>query len=241
MKFTATYLRILCLLPVLLMSGCATNTVALPNWFVAPASEAQQPLETPKTREQMLAEQGIYYMPDSREGATLMEPQGPSLWLTPKQLYKPDFTHKSLSDYTEQLTMKLMNNGRMLSSSSLIGVASFVRLDSTLNQTNVLGNQLAELFINEVQEYGISVVDFKTTGNISVRADGDFVFSRDARKLADDLSVEYVLSGTLIRNEKGVKVNARIVSMNNRVVVSTASQFIPHFVIEELNPKYVMM
>ena len=105
----------------------------------------------------------------------------------------------------------------------------------------MLGNQLAEMFIGEVQEYGMSVVDFKLTGGINVQADGDFVFSRDSRALARELAVDYVLSGTLIENEKGVKVNARIVSMNNRVVVSSASLFIPHFVVEQLNPKYVVL
>ena len=235
------------MVPLLLISGltgCATNTVSLPNWFVQePQTQQAQPVVKEVTREDMLAQKGIHYLPDSRDGQQRMEhgANDPSLWLTPKQLYKPDFTHKSLSDYAEQLTMELMGNSRLLTSQSLIGVASFVRLDSTLNRSNVLGNQLAELFIGEIQQYGVSVVDFKATGDVRVRADGDFVFSRDVRELADDLAIDYVLSGTLIRNEKGVKVSARIVSTRNRVVVSTASLFIPHFVVEELDAKYVMM
>lgn len=225
-------------------TGCATNSITLPHWFAQEPAQTEPADPVMKSQQQMMAEQGIYYRPDSRSQMQShpQQPQsGESLWLTPKQLYKPDYTHKSLSDYAEQLAMQLMSKGRQLSARSLVGVTSFVRLDDTLNRSNVLGNQLSELFINEIQEYGISVVDFKTTGDISVRSNGDFVFSRDTYDLANDLAVDFVLSGTLIRNEKGVKVNARIISMNNRVVVSSATLFIPHFVIEELEPKFVMM
>lgn len=229
---------------LMVTTGCATNSVTLPHWFAQEPAKTESSEPAMKSQQQIMAEQGIYYRPDSRSQMPSYPQQqqsDESLWLTPKQLYKPDYTHKSLSDYAEQLAMELMNKGRQLSAHSLVGVTSFVRLDDTLNRSNVLGNQLSELFINEIQEYGISVVDFKVTGDISVRSDGDFVFSRDTYDLANNLAVDFVLSGTLIRNEKGVKVNARIISMNNRVVVSSATLFIPHFVVEALEPKYVMM
>ena len=54
-------------------------------------------------------------------------PQEVIQYRIPNTLYSPKFSHKSLSDYAEQLTMKLMNDGRTLSMDSLIAVTTFVR------------------------------------------------------------------------------------------------------------------
>ena len=85
-------------------------------------------------------------------------------WAPPAHTYRPVFTHKLLGDYAEQMTMKLIENMRYVSTNTPVAVTSLVDLDSSLSHTNILGNQLAESFITELQEFGIPVVDFKTTG-----------------------------------------------------------------------------
>jgi TolB-like protein len=123
----------------------------------------------------------------------------------------------------------------------LIGVASFVELDETLLTSSVLGNQLGELLIGQIQRYGMSVVDFKTTGSVLIDRTGDYAFSRNTDKLAQRTGLDFVLSGTLISTEKGVQVNARIINLGSKVVVSSSALMIPHFVVEELRPKFVLL
>lgn len=219
------------------LSGCELTNVSMPQWFTSNQDDAvaepePQPVPKPET--------GLRYRPEpERKPMTEEGAQKKALWLTPKTMYRPGFTHKSLADYAEQLAMKLVGNARQLSESTLVGVASFVELNSNLQTSSVTGNQLAEMFIVEMQQFGVSVVDYKLAESINVLPQGDFVFSRKARELADDLSLDYILSGTLIRNEKGVRVNARIVSTKNRAVVSSATLTIPHFVIDELSPRFM--
>jgi TolB-like protein len=114
-----------------------------------------------------------------------------------------------------------------------------VRLDRSLQQTNILGNQLAEYFISEMQQFGLAVVDFKMTSTLNVTQRGDFVFSRDALKLAKNMKMDHMLSGTMIDKSKGVQINARIISIENGRVVASASVLIPHFIAQSLRPDYI--
>ncbi|MFT5712976.1 MAG: TolB-like protein [Glaciecola sp.] len=160
-------------------------------------------------------------------------------WQAPSTLFRPAFSHKSLQDYAGQLSMQLLRNSAGMKKNDLIGVASFVRLDRSLQQTNILGNQLAEYFISEIQQFGLAVVDFKMASGLNVTLRGDFVFSRDSLELAQDMKMDHILSGTMIDKQKGVQINARIISVENNRVVASASVLIPHFIVQSLRPDYV--
>jgi TolB-like protein len=149
-------------------------------------------------------------------------------------LFRPSFSHKSLEDYAGQLSMQLLRNSAGMKKDDLIGVASFVRLDRSLQQTNILGNQLAEYFISEIQQFGLAVVDFKMTKAVNVTSRGDFAFSRDSLELAEDLKMDHMLSGTMIDKPQGVQINARIIAVANNRVVASASVLIPHFIVQSL-------
>jgi TolB-like protein len=158
----------------------------------------------------------------------------------PSTLFRPSFSHKSLADYVGQLSMQLLRNSADMKKDDLIGVASFVRLDRSLQQTNILGNQLAEYFISEMQQFGLAVVDFKMTSTLNITQRGDFVFSRDSLALAENMKMDHMLSGTMIDKSKGVQINARIIAIENGRVVASASVLIPHFIAQSLRPDDTM-
>ncbi|WP_296049901.1 FlgO family outer membrane protein [uncultured Alteromonas sp.] len=158
-------------------------------------------------------------------------------WAPPAHTYRPVFTHKLLGDYAEQMTMKLIENIRYVSTNTPVAVTSLVDLDSSLAHTNILGNQLAESFITELQEFGIPVVDYKTTGVIHVGGSGDFVFSRNLGELERNPYIKYILSGTMTYNDRGIILNIRMVDINSKVVVASSKGFIPQFVVDSLYPR----
>lgn len=170
---------------------------------------------------------------DNMGEADYMQP-----WQAPSTLFRPSFSHKSLADYAGQLSMQLLRNSAGMEKDDLIGVASFVRLDRSLQQTNILGNQLAEYFILEMQQFGLAVVDFKMTSTVNITRRGDFVFSRDSLALAKNMKMDHMLSGTMIDKSKGVQINARIIAIENGRVVASASVLIPHFIAQSLTPDY---
>lgn len=128
--------------------------------------------------------------------------------------------------FVESMTDELVVTNTSISSRTPIAVTSFVDLQH-LDTSSWLGNSVSESFIYQLQQRGFQVVDFKTTGSIRVTEQGDFAQSRDWQDLAQEQEVTYVLTGTMLRQEGGVLVNARVVSMRSRIVVATAQGFLP--------------
>ncbi|MCE0494433.1 FlgO family outer membrane protein [Vibrio salinus] len=128
--------------------------------------------------------------------------------------------------FVESMTEDLIKSNTSITARTPIAVTSFVDLQN-MDSTNWLGNSITEGFIHQFQERGFKVVDFKTTGDIQVTHEGDFAFSRNWKDLAKEQDIQYVLTGTMLRQEGGVLFNARVVGMQTRVVVATAQGFLP--------------
>ncbi|MFM2485052.1 FlgO family outer membrane protein [Celerinatantimonas yamalensis] len=132
----------------------------------------------------------------------------------------------TLANYVAQMSTQMLNSARYVNPTTPIGVASFVSLEH-LNRTNPFGMQLAESFVFEMQQHGLSVIDYKATGFIRITPTGDFVYSRNTQELPKVQPIEYLLIGTYSRTMQGIMVNARIVGAKSKVVVASAQQLIP--------------
>lgn len=131
--------------------------------------------------------------------------------------------NRLVSDLADRLFTNKLAGSKTLSP---IAVTSFVNLN-TLENTNWLGQQIAEDLVHELHRRGEVVFDYKLTGSIKVTPEGDFVFSRDWTELSKRVPVSRILTGTMSRNEKGIVINARIVSLKTRMVEATAQGFVP--------------
>lgn len=137
-----------------------------------------------------------------------------------------DSPRHTMDFFIESMTEELMISNVAVSARTPIAITSFVDLQN-MDATNWLGNSVSEGFIHQFQRRGFKVVDFKTTGSIQVTQQGDFALSRDWSELAQEQEIQYVLTGTMLRQEGGVLVNARVVGMQSRIVVATAQGFLP--------------
>ncbi len=148
--------------------------------------------------------------------------------------FYPRQTHKRVVDYASQLAMELMERAMGLGADELVGVTSFVRLNTSLTDTTILGNQLAEYLIAELQSYGVGVIDFKVTDGIKVTPHGDIAMSRGGERMAQSVQMDHILTGTMVEGPRGVRINARIVTVASKRVVASASIHIPAFVVTAL-------
>lgn len=108
-----------------------------------------------------------------------------------------------------------------------LAVTSFVDTD-TYENAGYLGRALAEFFTHEMTSRGFEVTEFKLTGSLSVTKDGDFILSRNWKKIAKDTNVKYLLGGTITRNNTGVVLVSRVINMQTRQVISSATDIIPY-------------
>ena len=144
------------------------------------------------------------------------------------------FHFNGLHEYTQQMAAELQRDVLGIQVDAPIVVASFVDLDSSLQNTNTLGIQLAEFFINDLQQIGLPVADHKLMGTLDVNAKGDFAFSRDMDQFYNYVDIGYVLTGTMIKNSRGLIVNARLINFKTNVVVASSSKFLPNIVLNGL-------
>ncbi|EWH09939.1 lipoprotein [Catenovulum agarivorans DS-2] len=143
-------------------------------------------------------------------------------------------TRLAISDYVEAMAIKLIKNMRYVTDKTPVAVASFVPVDSNLEETNLFGIHLAESFQHQAMVLGLSVVDYKATGTIRVTETGDFALSRDIDELRQWHPIEYVLTGTFTYKDNGVEVVARMVGIESRAIVASSQGFIPHNVAQQL-------
>lgn len=141
---------------------------------------------------------------------------------------------KNINHYVRGLMHQLADNVKYVNQSTPIAVTSFVLLDSDLQKTNLVGNRIAESFIHEIHKLGLPVLDYKTTDFFRVSTEGDYIFSRDYMELRSDLPIDYVLSGTLTKHQKGYLVNARIIGIKSKAVVASAQGLVPDYAIKSL-------
>jgi TolB-like protein len=141
-----------------------------------------------------------------------------------------DLPRHAINDVVKGLAYQMLTNSSFVNAKTPVAVASFVDLKD-LETTNWLGNQLAESFVHELQRHGLVVIDYKATGHIRVTKKGDYVFSRDWQELPERQIIDYVVSGTMVEQEDGILVNARMIGIQSKVIVATAQSFIPTWVL----------
>jgi TolB-like protein len=150
-----------------------------------------------------------------------------------EQLRQPLLT-KNINHYVRGLMQDMAGNLQYVNATTPVAVASFVFLDASYDSSSLLGNQIAESFIHEIRKFNIPVLDFKTTGWLMVTPGGDFAQSRDYQELSSETQISYVVTGTLVKHQGGILVNARMVDMKSKVVVASAQSLIPNEVADAL-------
>ncbi|GGF53702.1 FlgO family outer membrane protein [Alteromonas lipolytica] len=112
-------------------------------------------------------------------------------------------------------------------------VTGFVPVDSLSYNENfqhplqLLGHQLEEGMLTEATKRGFTAQEFKLTNDIIVGEKSDRVLSRNVEQLSAIERVDFFITGTLVYQQGGAMVNARIINARTRDVVAAATRFFP--------------
>lgn len=142
----------------------------------------------------------------------------------------------TIHHFVRGLMHDIINTMEFVTENSSVAVSSFVFLDTDYYQGSLLGNQIAESFLHELNLFGVPVLDYKVTDFIRVTPQGDFALSRDFEELSDTVPAQFVLGGTMTQHRDGVLVHARIVNIESKKVVATAQSLIPNRIVSALSP-----
>ncbi|KUM52362.1 FlgO family outer membrane protein [Rheinheimera sp. EpRS3] len=139
---------------------------------------------------------------------------------------------KPLSDYAADLALQLMMSMHYTPPQQAVAISSLVWFDHQLDNSNALGNHLAEHLYVYLQRLGVSVADIKVGRQIRVTPQGDFALSR-GRYLDSSQDISYVLTGTLLQDTGGTVVNVRVVHLQHKTVIATGQVHIPDAVLSQ--------
>lgn len=155
----------------------------------------------------------------------------PAFVLTSQQDNAEPLPMLTINEYARALVHELMSNHRAAEDAGMVGVTDFAFVDTALDQGSVLSNHLSEAIMYDLHKFGVAVLDYKVTDFIRVTPSGDFALSRDFTELNNSQPIRFVLTGTLTAHKQGVLVNARLIRIDNKQVVSAARTFMPQQVV----------
>ena len=112
-------------------------------------------------------------------------------------------------------------------------VVGFVPIPSHKFEANnhhplqLLGHQVREGLITEATKRGFTAQEFLISSDIKLTAVDDRVLSRSVDELSEVQRVDFYITGTILHQEEGAVVNARIVHVRSKEVVAAATRFFP--------------
>lgn len=81
--------------------------------------------------------------------------------------------------------------------------------------------------MTEATKRGFTAQEFKLSNDIIVNDESDRILTRNIDQLSDIERVDFYITGTLVYQQSGAIVNARIVNARNKDVVAAATRFFP--------------
>ena len=115
---------------------------------------------------------------------------------------------------------------RMLQKDYPVLVATVVNMNQ-LNSTSTFGRLVSEQIAARLSQLHYQIVEPKLRGDLVVRADGEFLMTRELKEMAKAFSAQAVVVGTYVESTKDVFVNIKVVQPETNQVLAATSYAIP--------------
>jgi|GEM_PF-5276494 len=118
----------------------------------------------------------------------------------------------------------------LISTDDRIAVGTFGRIDSLNLDGNdsvafrTLSLQIQEGLKAQLARRNINVVEYRLRNTIAIKAEQDVMLSRELSKVQQHHDIDYFLTGTLTEQPNGVIVNAQLVDVESKRIITAATQ-----------------
>ena len=159
----------------------------------------------------------------------LVPPPEPSV---PTDAPKAAMAPYTVNEYVANLTSQLNHINGTLNANARIGVSSFFYADAldtklVAGQASGLSLQIQESLLTQFTQLGYHTVEYRLGNNLILAQNADSILSRDLSKLRNRQNIDLVITGTVTRQQHAYIVNARLVNIENKQVLSAGSTEIP--------------
>lgn len=115
---------------------------------------------------------------------------------------------------------------------SQMGLTRWVMADSLAlphahDSVASLSHQLSESLYTHLQQRNVRLIDYRAQDYVSLSPQGATLLTRDAEQLNAQPLLDWVLVGTMARQQGGVVVNLRVLDRTSQKVLAAANRFVP--------------
>lgn len=156
------------------------------------------------------------------------EPQKTPPRETPKSPMAPYTVHQYVADLSSQLSRiqgPYKGNARIAVTSFYM--ANGLGTDLAEDQGSGLSQQIQESLLTQFTQLGFHTIEYRLENTLNLQQSADSVLSRDVNTLRQRQNIDFVITGTLTRQQHAYIVNARLVNTKDLRIVSAASTEIP--------------
>lgn len=145
--------------------------------------------------------------------------------------YQPN-TYKGVADDLAEQLVQQMKGSDSDDGFSQLGLTRWVMADTLElphphDSVTDLSHQLSESLYTHLQERNVRLVDYRAQDFVSLSDYGATLLTRDVDKLDAQPLLDWVLVGTMAREEGGVIVNLRVIDRTSQKVLAAANRFVP--------------
>jgi TolB-like protein len=135
-------------------------------------------------------------------------------------------------DYISDIALQLHRGEAGKLRNVHIGVMSFTLAtelgqETAAQQSSGLSQQIQESLMTQMTQLGYSIVEHRMSDTITISDQHEDMLTRDISKLRTRQNIDYVILGTITRQEHANMINARLVNVLNGQVISAAFTEVP--------------
>jgi TolB-like protein len=150
------------------------------------------------------------------------------------KLFKPGLHFVQIGEYTQQIAQDLKTDLSVSGLNGSVMITPFVSRQTSVQEADDLGYELAGYLNNDLQDIGISTSDVSMTQYLYMTAQGDIEFSTEQQEVFLDTGVAYVLTGNMRKTSSGLMLNTKIIELKSGKLVATNNKFLPNLVLGDL-------
>lgn len=153
-----------------------------------------------------------------------------SVQTTSQIIPEPSFhTHSQFEDYTDSIAAQIMIRATADLKSDLMAVTSFGYRARDDENNHQLSYQLSQSIGQQLQPYGIRVINAYQTTDLEYLDATGLVLDDDAKSSLNALGAKTALTGVITSNERGLLIQVKVLDISSKEMISSANRFIPYY------------